>query len=134
MWPLLARLDVWLRSEEAEPLVKDVLNGFLRVVGPQHPFSVSAAENLSNVLRALHKSDEADKVLKQFGLKTPLQGVSEEEEEEGGRGHEGKASASNGHTGNGHGNGKNASPKASPKTSPQKKKEKVAIEDVPDVD
>ena len=74
---------MWLRSEEAEPLVKDVLNGFLRVVGPQHPFSISAAENLSNVLRALHKSDEADKVLKQFGLKTPLQGVAEEGEEEG---------------------------------------------------
>ena len=70
------------RNEEAEPLVRDVLAGFLRAVGPQHPFAVSAAENLANVLRALNKSDEADKVMKQFGLKTPLQGVSEEGGEE----------------------------------------------------
>ena len=69
------------RNEEAEPLVKEVLNGFLRAVGPQHPFTISAAENLSGVLRALHKAEEADKVLKQFGLKTPLSGIGEEAED-----------------------------------------------------
>jgi len=58
-----------------------VLNGFLRAVGPQHPFTISAAENLSGVLRALHKAEEADKVLKQFGLKTPLSGIGEEAED-----------------------------------------------------
>ena len=41
------------KNVEAEPLVKEVLAGFLRAVGPQHPFTMSAAENLSNVLRAL---------------------------------------------------------------------------------
>jgi len=73
---------------EAEPLCREVLNGFLRAVGPQHPFTVSAVDNLSNVLRSLNRVDEADKVLKQFGMKTPLQGVSEEAEgdENGGGG------------------------------------------------
>ena len=73
------------RNEEAEPLCKDVLNGFLRAVGPSHPFAVSAADNLSNVLRALNKADEADKILKQFGIKVPVPKSIEEggEEEEG---------------------------------------------------
>jgi len=70
-------------NQEALPLCRDVLNGFLRAVGPQHPFTMSAADNLSNVLRALGKADEADKVLKQFGMKTPLNGpIMEEGDEE----------------------------------------------------
>jgi tetratricopeptide (TPR) repeat protein len=69
-------------NDEALPLCRDVLNGFLRAVGPQHPFTMSAADNLSNVLRAVGHSDEADKVLKQFGMKTPVGGAIMEEGEE----------------------------------------------------
>ena len=43
-------------DREAEPLCREVLNGFLRAVGPNHPFTKSGAENLSAVLRALGKT------------------------------------------------------------------------------
>jgi len=68
-------------DSQAEPHCRDVLNGFLRAVGPNHPFTISAAENLSGVLRALKKDDEADKVHKQFGMKTPVTGTIAEEDE-----------------------------------------------------
>ena len=100
------------RNDEAEPLCRDVLNGFLRAVGPAHPFTLSSAENLSNVLRALAKHEEADKVLKQFGMKTPVGGAimeegdeeEEEDDEDGGKAHgapqqptgNGKANQANG--------------------------------------
>jgi len=87
------------RDEEALPHCRDVLNGFLRAVGPQHPFTVSAAENLAGVLRALKKDDEADKVHKQFGMKTPLKGAIAEEGEEGAEDTNGSASKANGHGG-----------------------------------
>ena len=66
------------------------------------------------MLRALDKGDEADKVLKQFGMKTPLQGVSEEGEE-----------------------GEDAPPKpanGSPAKGKAKKGRPLPIEDTPDVD
>ena len=44
---------------------------------PQHPFTYSAAENLSKVLRGLGKKDEADEVHKKFGMSTPLDGIGE---------------------------------------------------------
>ena len=65
------------RYTEAEPYCREVLNGFLRAVGPQHPFTYSAAENLSKVLRGLGKKDEADEVHKKFGMSTPLDGIGE---------------------------------------------------------
>ena len=71
------------KDREAEPLCREVLNGFLRAVGPQHPFTMSAADNLSGVLRALGKEDEANKVRKQFGMKTTLGGIGEEGEANG---------------------------------------------------
>merc|ERR1719482_325830 len=108
------------KNEEAEPICREVLNGFLRAVGPQHPFSVSAVENLSNVLRMVGKADEADKLVKQFGLKTPLPGGIEEGDEGEEEGGPPKPKA------NGTSDKKAASPKASPKTSP-KKKSKEAV-------
>jgi len=75
-------LHAMKRDQEAEPMCREVLNGFLRVVGPNHPFTKSAAENHSAVLRALGKEDEADHLLKQFGLRAPVGGMSGIGEEE----------------------------------------------------
>ena len=76
-------LHAMKKDTDAEPYCREVLNGFLRAVGPKHPFTISAAENLAGVLRALNKIDEADKVHKQFGMKVPVTGGIIEEGDEG---------------------------------------------------
>ena len=126
-------------NDEALPLCREVLNGFLRAVGPNHPFTISAAENLSNVLRALGQVDEADKVLKNFGLKTPVMGDSieegdeegdegdEEEEEDGGEVRAGKVSSPRHTNGTENGNGKASNGKAK---ANGKAKRQLPIEDV----
>ena len=42
------------KHKEAEPLCREVLAGFTACVGPEHPFTVSAVENLSAVLVTSH--------------------------------------------------------------------------------
>jgi len=56
------------KDAEAEPYCIEVKNGFLAVVGPDHPFTVSAAENLCGVLNALGKKGEAEAVSREFKL------------------------------------------------------------------
>jgi len=87
-------LHAMKKDTDAEPYCREVLNGFLRAVGPKHPFTISAAENLAGVLRALNKIDEADKVHKQFGMKVPVTGAITEEGDEG---EEADGPVSNGH-------------------------------------
>ena len=65
------------KETEAEPLCREVLGGFVAALGPEHPFAVSAAENLSAVLRKLGKLDEADSLTQKFNLKRPLGPVTE---------------------------------------------------------
>ena len=59
------------KDKEAEPLCKEVLAGFTICVGPEHPFTVSAAENLSAVLRKIGRDDEADEVMGKYNLRRP---------------------------------------------------------------
>ena len=66
------------KDREAEPLCREVLAGFAAAVGPEHPFTVSAGENLSAVLIKLGRRDEADQLCGQFNLKRQLPGVVEE--------------------------------------------------------
>mmetsp|Transcript_22763 Transcript_22763/g.37699 ORF Transcript_22763/g.37699 Transcript_22763/m.37699 type:complete len:993 (-) Transcript_22763:437-3415(-) len=54
------------KDHEAEPLCREVKTGFLAALGPQHPFTVSAAENLAGVLRSLGKTAEADSILAEY--------------------------------------------------------------------
>ena len=107
------------KDAEAEPLCREVLGGFTQAVGPRHPFSISAAENLSAVLRAIKKTDEADAVLQQFGLSRPCETVGEETEVNSARGRERAANAmqnvANGSGPNGRKNGEGASKKSGKK-------------------
>ncbi|KAL1496380.1 hypothetical protein AB1Y20_016335 [Prymnesium parvum] len=66
------------KDREAEPLCREVLGGFEGCFGPEHPFTVSAAENLSAVLLKMGRTDEADIVHRMYKLKRPLGGVAEE--------------------------------------------------------
>ena len=56
------------KDAEAEPLTREVLGGFVEALGPKHPYSVSAAENLAGVLTKLGRESEALAVLNKFGL------------------------------------------------------------------
>ena len=66
------------KDTEAEPLTREVLDGFVVALGPKHPYAISAAENLAGVLRNLGRGPESDAVLKQYGLSTPLGAIGEE--------------------------------------------------------
>lgn len=66
------------KHKEAEPLCKEVLAGFFAAVGPEHPFTISACENLSAVLRKNGKDAEADETLAKFAIKRPLADISED--------------------------------------------------------
>ena len=46
------------KNQEAEPLCRQVLSDFLQAVGPEHPFTRSAAGNLVGVLRARGGGEE----------------------------------------------------------------------------
>lgn len=70
------------KNHEAEPLCREVLNGFNGCFGPEHPFTVSAAENLAAVLRKMGRVDEADELHGRYNLRRPLAGVEETVEEE----------------------------------------------------
>ena len=57
---------------EAEPFCREVLVGFTKALGEEHPFTISSAENLVGVLRSLGKrEDECQHLLDRFGLKEP---------------------------------------------------------------
>ena len=60
------------KDEEAEPFCREVLVGFTKALGEEHPFTISSAENLVGVLRSLGKrEDECQHLLDRFGLKEP---------------------------------------------------------------
>ena len=67
------------KDTEAEPLCREVLAGFAARVGPEHPFTLSAAENLAAVLIKLGRRDEADELYGRVNLKRPPPpGIAEE--------------------------------------------------------
>ena len=86
------------KDVEAEPLCREVLAGFRAAVGESHPFTVSAAENLAGVLRTLKKPDEADDLLQRYGLKAPLDGIGEGDEEDEGEESRIEEVTANGHS------------------------------------
>ena len=60
------------KDVEAEPFCREVLVGFTKALGEEHPFTISSAENLVGVLRSLGKrEDECQHLLDRFGLKEP---------------------------------------------------------------
>ncbi|KAL3910026.1 MAG: hypothetical protein SGPRY_009212 [Prymnesium sp.] len=66
------------KDAEAEPLCVEVLAGFSAFFGEEHPFTVSAAENLAAVLRKVGKGEEADAIHGKYNIRRPLEGVAEE--------------------------------------------------------